>query len=65
MRYPYVRGVLLDMFREAKAQYGDPVLAWASILQDPVQRERYTRARGKGGLVPVSYTHLDVYKRQS
>ncbi len=29
VRYPYVRGVLLTMFREAKAQHGgDPVLAW-------------------------------------
>jgi nitrate reductase alpha subunit len=55
VRYPYVRGVLIDMFREAKAQYGDPVLAWASIVQDPAKRERYTRARGKGGLVRASW----------
>ncbi len=51
VRYPYVRAVLLDMYRRAKEQYGDPVLAWASIVQDPEQRHRYTSARGKGGLV--------------
>ncbi|MEP7369671.1 MAG: nitrate reductase subunit alpha, partial [Dermatophilaceae bacterium] len=26
VRYPYVRGVLLEMYREAKARLGDPVL---------------------------------------
>ena len=33
VRYPYVRGVLLEMYREAKAELGDPVLAWASIVR--------------------------------
>ena len=38
VRFPYVRGVLLEMFREARrAVGGDPVLAWASIVQDPDQ----------------------------
>ena len=51
VRYPYVRGVLLEMYREAKAAVGgDPVVAWASIVQDPVRRKAYTSARGKGGL---------------
>ena len=35
VRYPYVRGVLLEMYREAKARIGDPVLAWADIVSDP------------------------------
>lgn len=51
VRYPYVRGVLLDMYRQAKAEHGDPVLAWASIVQDPEKSKRYKSARGKGGLV--------------
>lgn len=55
VRYPYVRGVLLDMFRDAKKQYGDPVLAWASIVQDPEKTKRYKSARGKGGLVRASW----------
>lgn len=55
VRYPYVRGVLLDMFRAAKEQYGDPVVAWASIVQDPEKARAYKRARGKGGLVRASW----------
>jgi nitrate reductase / nitrite oxidoreductase, alpha subunit len=51
IRYPYVRGVLLQMFREAKARNGgDPVLAWGEIVSTPALAQRYKRARGKGGL---------------
>ncbi|MCX3059295.1 nitrate reductase subunit alpha [Streptomyces beihaiensis] len=55
VRYPYVRGVLLDMYREAKARLRDPVLAWADIQNDPERRRRYQRARGKGGLVRAAW----------
>ncbi len=51
VRYPYVRGVLLEMYREAKARLGDPVDAWADIVGDPERRKVYMKARGKGGLV--------------
>ena len=55
VRYPYVRGVLLEMYREAKARLGDPVLAWADVVEDPERADRYKRARGKGGLVRASW----------
>jgi nitrate reductase / nitrite oxidoreductase, alpha subunit len=55
VRYPYARGVLVEMYREAKARLGDPVLAWADVVGDPVRRRSYQRARGKGGLVRVSW----------
>ncbi|HTJ71512.1 MAG TPA: nitrate reductase subunit alpha [Actinospica sp.] len=55
VRYPYARGTLLRSYREAKARLGDPVLAWADVVGDPVRREAYHRARGKGGLVRVSW----------
>ncbi|MFS0699576.1 nitrate reductase subunit alpha [Cellulomonas sp. 179-A 4D5 NHS] len=55
VRYPYVRGVLLEMYREAKARLGDPVLAWADVVNDPVRAKRYKRARGKGGLVRATW----------
>ncbi len=58
VRYPYVRGVLLDMFREAKARLGDPVVAWASIVQDPEKAARYKSARGKGGLVRATWDEV-------
>ena len=55
VRYPYVRGVLLDMYRAAKRTYGDPVVAWGSIVQDEDQARAYKKARGKGGLVRASW----------
>ncbi|MEV5981234.1 nitrate reductase subunit alpha [Streptomyces sp. NPDC052114] len=55
VRYPYLRGVLLEMYREAKARLKDPVLAWADIQGDPERRGTYQRARGKGGLVRASW----------
>ncbi|GGD22775.1 nitrate reductase subunit alpha [Nocardioides daphniae] len=58
VRHPYVRGVLLDMFREALAQYGDPVVAWGSIVQDPEKAKRYKAARGKGGLVRATWEEV-------
>ncbi len=59
VRYPYVRGVLLEMYREAKrAVGGDPVVAWASVVQDPEKAKRYKSARGKGGLVRSTWEEV-------
>jgi nitrate reductase alpha subunit len=55
IRYPYVRGVLLEMYREAKARLGDPVEAWADVVGDPERVRSYQSARGKGGLVRASW----------
>ncbi|OJF09957.1 nitrate reductase subunit alpha [Couchioplanes caeruleus] len=56
VRYPYARGVLVEMFREAKRRLGgDPVAAWADIQNDPQRRRRYQKARGRGGLVRVTW----------
>ena len=56
VRYPYVRGVLLELFREAKARHGgDPVAAWAEITGHPDLARRYKSARGKGGFVRASW----------
>src|SRR3954465_10061909 len=56
VRYPYVRGVLLEMYREAKAAHGgDPVKAWAHIVHNPQRARRYKSVRGKGGLVRAGW----------
>ncbi|MBG0740627.1 nitrate reductase subunit alpha [Paeniglutamicibacter antarcticus] len=55
VRFPYARGVLVEMYREAKGRLKDPVLAWADVVTDPERRRRYQQARGKGGLVRVSW----------
>ena len=55
VRYPYIRGVLLEYYREAKARLNDPVLAWADIVEDAVKSRRYKAARGKGGFVRAEW----------
>ncbi|UGT41909.1 nitrate reductase subunit alpha [Nocardia yamanashiensis] len=55
VRYPYIRAVLLQMYREAKARTNDPVLAWASIVEDPEQARKYKSLRGRGGLVRATW----------
>ncbi|MBK8462231.1 MAG: nitrate reductase subunit alpha [Nigerium sp.] len=55
VRYPYGRGVLMEMYREAKKRLGDPVAAFHEVSTDPEKRRRYQRARGKGGLVRISW----------
>jgi nitrate reductase alpha subunit len=55
VRYPYIRGVLLEMYREARARLGDPVAAWAEITGDPEKARRYKSVRGKGGLVRATW----------
>lgn len=58
VRYPYVRGVLLEAYRRAKQQHDDPVDAWASVVGDPATRRAYQQARGKGGLVRASWAEV-------
>ena len=55
VRHPYARGVLVEMYREARARLGDPVLAWADVVGDPLRRRSYQQARGKGGLVRIRW----------
>ncbi|MGH9469711.1 MAG: nitrate reductase subunit alpha, partial [Terriglobia bacterium] len=49
IKYPYMRGVLMDLWQAAKAKYADPVEAWASIVEDKAARQSFQVARGKGG----------------
>ena len=58
VRYPYVRGPLLEMWREARARLGDPVAAWADITGDAQRAARYKGARGKGGFVRAGWDEV-------
>src|SRR5579875_3190134 len=58
IRYPYVRGVLLQAYRQARARLGDPVAAWAEVTGDPQRRRGYQRARGKGGFVRSTWDEV-------
>ncbi|MBW2690263.1 MAG: nitrate reductase subunit alpha, partial [Deltaproteobacteria bacterium] len=59
VKYPYLRGVLVDLWRAAKAKHDDPVAAWASIMEDPIQRKSYQQARGKGGFRRASWDEAE------
>ncbi|MBO0683959.1 MAG: molybdopterin-dependent oxidoreductase, partial [Candidatus Dormibacteraeota bacterium] len=55
VKYPYLRGSLLEMWREARRTHVDPVDAWASIVGDPEKAQLYKSQRGKGGFVRSSW----------
>ncbi len=60
VKFPYVRGVLLDLWRKAKRKNpDDPVAAWASIVNDPESRKSYQQARGKGGFRRASWPEVN------
>jgi nitrate reductase alpha subunit len=58
VKYPYLRGVLMDLWREAKRQHTDPVAAWESIVGDETKRRQYQQARGKGGMRRASWNEV-------
>ncbi|MCR1872434.1 nitrate reductase subunit alpha [Mammaliicoccus lentus] len=55
VKFPYVRGKLWKLWKAALNEFGDPVVAWASIVEDDVKAESYKSARGKGGHVRVNW----------
>ena len=59
VRFPYIRGVLLESYRAARREHRDPVDAWAAVVDDPQTRSTYQRARGKGGLVRASWDEVN------
>jgi nitrate reductase alpha subunit len=60
VKYPYMRGALLDLWREAKQAFpGDPIGAWQSIQDNPESRARYQKARGKGGMRRASWDDVN------
>lgn len=60
VKYPYVRGVLIDLWRAAKRTHADDaVAAWASIVTNPQSRSQYQTARGKGGFRRSSWEEVN------
>ncbi|MCK4977440.1 MAG: molybdopterin-dependent oxidoreductase, partial [Anaerolineales bacterium] len=58
VKYPYARGILLDLWRQAKAQYDDPVEAWSALVANNSARREYQQARGKGGFRRASWDEV-------
>jgi nitrate reductase alpha subunit len=56
IKYPLIRGALLDAYREKKAQNGgDAMKAWEALQADKAKRKAYQEARGKGGFRIASW----------
>ncbi len=55
LKYPYVRSALLETWRKELERTSDPVDAWKNISEDREKVKGYQKARGKGGLVRVSW----------
>ncbi len=51
VKYPLVRGRLLELYRAERTSGKDPVEAWAAIQENPEKRRKYTAVRGLGGFV--------------
>ena len=51
IKYPLVRGRLIELYRAERNTGKDPVEAWAAIQEDADKRKQYTAVRGLGGFV--------------
>ena len=45
VKYPYLRGALVDLWKAARAKHDDPVEAWRSLVEDETARKRWQRCR--------------------
>jgi nitrate reductase alpha subunit len=58
IKYPMIRGRLLDLYRAEKRAGKDPVEAWAAIQADTAKRDKYVKVRGLGGFVRTSWDEV-------
>src|SRR3989338_8225033 len=58
IKYPLVRGALIDAYREEKEKTGDPLKAWINLQNNKEKREKYQKARGKGGFRRASWDEV-------
>ncbi|QGA69147.1 nitrate reductase subunit alpha [Sulfolobus sp. E11-6] len=58
IKYPYIRRVLLELWREELQKTKDPVKAWENIVEDQEKAKKYKSARGKGGFVRISWDEV-------
>ncbi|MBL6985304.1 MAG: nitrate reductase subunit alpha, partial [Candidatus Thioglobus sp.] len=58
IKYPLIRGRLLDLYRDEKASGKDPVEAWEAIQADKAKRDSYVGVRGLGGFVRSTWDEV-------
>src|SRR3989304_2556401 len=49
VKYPYIRGPLMEAWKEARSRHADPVDAWKSIVENAELHKKIKWSRGKGG----------------
>ncbi|MBI4357167.1 MAG: nitrate reductase subunit alpha [Gammaproteobacteria bacterium] len=59
LKYPLIRSRLVQLWREAKQHFSDPVEAWASIVTDPQKSKSYQSVRGQGGFVRSTWDEIN------
>ncbi len=59
VKYPMVRGRLLERWRAALNVAKTPADAWASIVENPEARRDYQQVRGMGGFVRSSWDEVN------
>ncbi|MEO8857421.1 MAG: molybdopterin-dependent oxidoreductase, partial [Burkholderiaceae bacterium] len=59
VKYPMVRGRLLERWRSAMKTAATPVDAWASIVENPEARRDYQQVRGMGGFVRSNWEEVN------
>ncbi|QBG58208.1 nitrate reductase subunit alpha [Bacillus amyloliquefaciens] len=53
-----MRGVLINLWREALQAHQNPLDAWKSIVEHPEKAKSYKQARGKGGFVRAEWPEV-------
>ncbi|MBD3610642.1 MAG: nitrate reductase subunit alpha [Gammaproteobacteria bacterium] len=59
IKYPLIRGRLVELYRAERASGKDPVEAWAAIQEDPDKRKKYTAVRGLGGFARADWEEVN------
>ncbi|GMV46937.1 MAG: nitrate reductase subunit alpha [Pseudomonadota bacterium] len=59
VKYPMVRGRLLERWRAALKGSKSPVDAWAALVEDPEARRDWQKVRGMGGFVRSSWDEVN------
>ncbi len=58
IKYPLIRGRLLDLYRAERSSGKDPVEAWEAIQTDKEKRDSYVGVRGLGGFVRSTWDEV-------
>ena len=59
VKYPMVRGRLLERWRAALKAAKSPVDAWAALVEDPEARRDWHKVRGMGGFVRSNWDEVN------